>query len=374
MCSGIGVTMVLATTVFSCCRRGWKVGLQVVSVPAMVFLVWYAAIGHQGTTADTLTMSLVLHIPIYVWTGVTSALTQISGIPNSGPALLVVLLVGLFAYATRERAWHLAVAGVAGVCGLYLFSALTRLRLGIDQATVSRYVYVAGALLMPLVAWSLCRLKRSTIASSIAFAIVAILVIVNGVNLIDQFTASRLQTLGDLPQRIPAAEQIVNSGQRVLTQLVDPVYDPNITTVALRRPDVRDAFPSAKPGPQALLDASAYIQVGVRTTPYRDVPAAQEISLVGVTGPTPGPHECSTDSVTDPHPFLTAALPKGGGMISVTGQASQLTTQLFTDGLVSPGVVWTVVPGQKFFVASVVSNSTLRVELPSSGTVTVCVG
>src|SRR5919204_1123500 len=160
MCSGIGVPMVIAAGVLAFIRWSWRAALQVASVPIAVFIAWYLVIGQQGTAHDNTSISGYLQVPEYVWTGITNALTKMSAIPGSGAILLLLLVIPLLVTSIKERAAQLAMAGLAGVFSLYLFTSLTRVRFGVNQATASRYVYVAAALLLPLVAWSIQRLHR----------------------------------------------------------------------------------------------------------------------------------------------------------------------------------------------------------------------
>ena len=53
MCSGTGVTMTVVVALAALLRRGWRVTLGIVAVPAAVYALWYALEGASGQRNDT---------------------------------------------------------------------------------------------------------------------------------------------------------------------------------------------------------------------------------------------------------------------------------------------------------------------------------
>jgi hypothetical protein len=372
MCSGMGLPMVAAAGVLGWSQRGLRAGLKIVAVPLAVYVVWFAAIGHEGATHDQPTASGIAQVPLYFWTGLTNLGTQVSAVPGSGALILVLLVLPLVVLGVREPAAQVALAGLSGTVVLYLFTGLTRIRFGVDQATASRYVYLGAALLLPLVAWIVQRISRGVPVAVVAFGLVAVLAMVNGVWLAHLYANSRAAKLHGLPQRITAAAQIVQSGQRTLSDLPEPVYNFPITVAKLARSDMRGAFPSSPVQGQGLLDAQSFIQVGASAAPFPGVPAPASVSWAGVIGPTPE-RGCTIGLISHANAYVDAQLGDRGGMVAITSQAASFNTQLLRDGARGAAARWPAVPGRKIYLASVVPTDVLRIMLPPAGQVTLCV-
>jgi hypothetical protein len=208
----------------------------------------------------------------------------------------------------------------------------------------------------------------------VGFALVVVLAMLNGIWLADQFARTRSSLIHGLPQRIIAAEQIVRSGQRTLSQQPEPMYLFPIKVSNLSRPDVQAAFPTAPAGAQGLLDAQSHIQVGASDQPFHDIPAPTVTTWGGVTGPVPE-SGCTIGEIIHSNAFVDAHLTSRGGMVSITSAARTYRTQLLNHGLRGATASWAAAPpGQKTYLASVVADATLRITLPASGAVTVCQG
>jgi hypothetical protein len=374
MCSGMGVPLCVTAFVWACYRRGWRVGVALITVPALAFVVWYLGIGYEGTATDKTPHALYGQVPVYFWTGLTNVFTSVSGIPGSGAVLLIGMVVALFLFPKPDRSWQLAVSGLAGTTAMFFFTGVTRIRFGIDQSTEGRYVYIAAALLLPLLGWALMQIRKHSSAAGVAFAVVIGLSVVNGVYLTHQFAQSRLGLLAGRPQRIIAAEQLVHSGQRLLSGVPDPQLDPDITVQNLGRPDVRAAFPNIAVGAQAKLDAQSYLQVGVSTAAYQQIPPPNRLAWAGVTGNPLSTTGCTTGIVANPHAYVDVTTTLSGSVIQLTGNSTTLDTQLLVDGLTGVTAQWVFVPNKPNYVASVAPGTVLRVLLPASGSVTVCSG
>jgi len=372
MCSGMGVTMCAAAGVWAAFRRGWHAAIGVLIGPGIAYLIWYAGIGHNGTSADRAPRGLYLQVPRFFWNGLTNVYTVVSAIPASGAVMLLGTLFALFLAPTRDKLWQLSITGFAGAAVMFLSTGLTRIKFGVEQATAGRYVYVAAALLLPSVAWMLMRLQRmSSPAGATALALTVGLIAVNGLYLSRQVADQRVDMLAGLPQRFVAAEQLVSSGHRLLSAQPDPALTPDITIDKLARPDVKAALPHLAVSDQDLLDAEAFLEVGVSATPYDSLPAPTSISWNEVTGPSLALHGCTTGTASAAQPFIDVTTGPTGGMIQVTTTDSRLLTQLFVGPLVSATPRWMTTPGAVAYVGTVAPGK-LRVILPSSGSVTVC--
>ncbi|MFN2517692.1 MAG: hypothetical protein ABR604_01430 [Jatrophihabitantaceae bacterium] len=376
MSSGIGLVMLGTLGLFVWLRRGWRPALAVTGVPAGVYLIWYALIGHEVIAQEGTPGGKYLLVPRFIWTGLTNVWQQITGIPSSGALFLGALVVPLLFSRGRDRAANLAIAGAAGAVGLFVLTGLTRVRFGVAQANAWRYVYVAAVLLLPALAWAAQQVyqrarQRRTLAGC-AFAFVIVLLIVNGLQSAVIFTSFRRAIFAGREERIIAAAALARSGEPVLSQEPDHARDPDITMAKLGRRDIRAAFGDVHPTPQGLLDARAAVQVGVSDTMFPAVPPAQGASWNGVEGrlPTSG---CTTGRITSSAPAILIPSGPQGGQLRLIIAAESLTTSLISGGQVSARITWETTPGLATYVASIAPNAQLRIYLPKSGKVTVCV-
>ena len=153
MCSTIGDAMLVGTAVLAAARLPRRKALWVIGPPLVAYAVWFAAVGRLGISAhsDQFSLAEVSGVPNYIWTGLASALGQTFNFPSAGAALLVGA-GGWTAYHGRHLwARHPALVGLgAAALAFYALAALGRDTSTVD-AGVSRYVYVAMALLVPLI-------------------------------------------------------------------------------------------------------------------------------------------------------------------------------------------------------------------------------
>jgi hypothetical protein len=376
MCSAVGLAMLVTLGLFVWLRRGLRTALAITSVPLAAYLVWYVAIGHEhGSMVHH--AGQYLQIPAYMWTGLTAVWEQVSGLPNSGAVILAVLVVPLLFSRTRDRLATLAIAGIGGAVALFLVIGFARVGLGLDQAKSSRYIYVAAALTIPAVAWLVQSIAqraqgRAHVAAA-AFALLVALFIVNGIQLAVSFADKRVQNLAGRKDRLIAAEQLVRSGDRTLGGLVDTIPGPTLSVTNLKNHTIQAAIPSKPVTRQGLLDASAFLQVGVSRTPIPGVPPAEAVRWNGISG-RPSFVGCEIGTVTSASPTITVQLGSGGGMIQMAAGTPRINVALIRDGLISVAnqpKVWPTVP---YYIASVARDAQLRVTFRAPGRVGVCTG
>jgi hypothetical protein len=374
MCSAVGVAMLVTIGLYAWLRRGPRTALAVISVPLATYLVWYTAIGHEhGSTVHH--PGEYLQVPMYVWTGLTAVWQEASGLPNSGALLLAVLVVPLLLSHTGDRPATLGIAGIGGAVAFFLVVGFARIGFGVNGANSSRYVYVAAALMMPafawLVGWAAQRTRGRAHVATAAFALVVTLLVVNGIHLAVSFADERAQQLAGRKDRLIAAAQLVRSGERTLSEWVDATPGPAVSVTRLKSPTMQAAIPSTPVTPQGLLDAAAFLQVGISTTPFPGVPPAESVRWNGISGKQAF-IGCATGTVAAARPSITAHLRPTGGMIQMLTQASRVNVVLVRDGLISATVQMKVSPGVPYYIASVARDAQLRVTFRAPGRVTIC--
>ncbi len=176
MCSTIGDAMLVGAAVLAAARLPRRRALWVIGPPLAVYAVWFAAVGRLGISAhsDRFSLAEVSGVPGYIWTGLSSALGQTFNLADAGGALLVGLGVWTAYHLRRLWSRYPALLGLgAAVVAFYALTALGRDTSTVD-ASVSRYVYIAIALLVPVLGKILGPARASTGAVVGAVALLAL--------------------------------------------------------------------------------------------------------------------------------------------------------------------------------------------------------
>lgn len=151
MCSGVGVAMVIAVGVAVLISRGWRPALLHTFPLAAIYVVWFAAIGHEGYTGKHGGAGDVVRFVRMIVTATFNALGHYGVV---GWLLAIVLVVGTaLAWrglpATRRRAQSAAPLGLlAGALSLLCITGYGRAGLG-HFAEQSRYLYLVIAMVLP---------------------------------------------------------------------------------------------------------------------------------------------------------------------------------------------------------------------------------
>ncbi len=181
MCSTIGDAMVVGAAVLAFARLPWRRAVALLALPVLAYLTWFAGVGHLGLAAhsDRFTLGTLTALPRYVWDGLSWALGRAFNLEAAGPAVLVALLAWVawhFVRTLREQPVLLALC--AATVAFYLLAGLGR-----DTSTgtpdVSRYVYVAMALLTPVIATALSPRRAPLVLRVGAIALLAVTLIGN---------------------------------------------------------------------------------------------------------------------------------------------------------------------------------------------------
>ncbi len=155
MCSTAGDAMVLGAAVLLFARRPRKDALGVLALPVASYVLWFAFLGRPGVSApgDHFSLTTFTTLPNYVWFGLYSSLDQAFNLAGAGAALLV----GLAAWVL----WHMRTLwrqcpsllglGAASIA-FFVLTGLGRDTTAGASSVVTRYVYVAIAILLPLMA------------------------------------------------------------------------------------------------------------------------------------------------------------------------------------------------------------------------------
>jgi hypothetical protein len=379
MSAGIALPMLATLGVYVACRRGVAEAARVLSVPVAVYAVWWLTTGRQGSGPQRPSLGVIPLIPQYVGAGLTTIWNTSLAIPASGAVM--VALLGTVALVGRwglPAARHLALAGLAGTILLFVLTGLVRLAPGTEPNVPSRYLYVGGALLLPglavLVHHVLGNLGRPAWVSWLAVAGILGLVVLNGVQLTRETVTDRAVLTTLARDRMVATVSLLRSGVPVLNPAPERLFNPDLQTYILDKPEIQGALPEAPVTPQTLLDASAAIQVRVDPAPAGLPPAAAAQPVSGFASKQAVTSGCATlDAVAVP---ATVAVPTGSGGAELTIQDAhgKVDTTLQREGLTSAPVSWPVDRPGPVHVATNVPNATLLLSVTQTGPVSVCLG
>ncbi len=377
MWSGNGISAVILVAGFAAISTGIRSALAVAVVPAGVYLTWYAAIGHTVPMLGVTDRWDYALVPQYAWTGLTSALEQVSGIDGSGPVLLLALVAVPFVVRdVTPGVRALAIAGVVTAFVQYLLQGTTRISLGVEQATAARYAYLTLALFAPSLAiafgWLARRLRGPRWAAALLVAVLAGMYAVNGINAQHDFVESRRALSPDLHRLLRGIQAVTVGDDPVLNDVPFPIYHPNINTRVLDTDVMREAISQDPVSPLTELDGQSLVNVGVRPTPI-GLPLATKVDtgpeFVAQGEPVDG---CAAYRAKAGTAAIALVSPEEGAEVSVSGPATQMQTELDAGELESVSTTRIVTPGQQLFIGVRVPGATLRVLFDQPGTYTLC--
>lgn len=335
MCSGIGIAMTVAAAADRALRAGWRRAALTAAVPAAVYLIWYAAVGREGLSGDHVTLTSILEIPSYLWTGLSSALGTTLGFGDAGPLLLLALVGWGIRNAYRGRtvqATPLALGGATVI--LFIVIGLVRSEAGAEQATASRYAYVAIALLLPMIGLALSDLTRGRgrESRSVLYGLLAIALFANLGSL---RSSARAQTAldGETRAQVLAAAHVLVDGDRVLDGSPRILYNPNIASETLLGAERAGQLPRSTLLPADIVAAQSRLNISLTPTPV--------FSQRLISPPLPAHRSCTSAEL------IPVSVPEGGGSLVLNSTRSLNLGITLHDqrGLAAPRVTVSFPPG-----------------------------
>ena len=265
MCSTIGDAMVVGAAVLAFARLPWGRALAVLALPVVAYGAWFAGVGRLGITAhsDRFTVGTLTSLPRYMWDGLSWALGRAFNLQAAG----AVILVGLIAWV----AWHIArmvreqpvlLALCAATVSFYLLAGLGR-DISTGTPDVSRYVYVAIALLTPVIATLLSPQKAPGIVRLGAVALLVVTLIGN-VGQADTWVKARVALTSRLKTDVLATGRLVAAGVQDVTGAdAAPIsYFPNLSAAGLAALQRSHLLPQAPLTPLDMVNGRALLAVG----------------------------------------------------------------------------------------------------------------
>lgn len=363
--------------------RGIRHMLQVVALPAVVFVGWYAVWG-RGASRVLLNREEVLRIPESAAALLVAPLDDVTGGWGAGPAVLLAILAAVVLNGRRRPLLARAsIAGIAGAMFHAVVSAVAQLPYGIDQVTTSRYRYVVLLLLLPGLALLLDAAITTAArrlpaaergpATVVAVAVVVLLALDAALG---QYRVGRaVVSIGDLTRSRLAGTMVAAAvGEVLLTDAVRGSYISGKDLVRLADPALRSELPELDPSEQDRIDAEASYYVAVTDDELTLAPPARLASdsfspqLVRRAG-------CRTYTATNATPTLVLTSYLGTGL-RFRGEAASVTTTLSRpdQDVRSDPVEWRTSPGSWTYVATTAQLAELAITFSAGGSYTFCFG
>ncbi|MCU1398762.1 MAG: hypothetical protein JWN62_1871 [Acidimicrobiales bacterium] len=230
MSSGFGPIFMVGIFVVLALRQRWK-ALLVALVPQVLLYGWWYLSWVLEAKGGVPTGNRSL-LPIFLTRGVSATFDGLTALPGLGGIAIVGTLVISLSRRFGWRTQSLLIALVVTVCVMYSLVGFERLGLGIQFATESRYVYVAGMVIAPAFALAVDQLGR--ISREVRWGGLAVLCLAIGSNLSQLVDGANRWAAGTAAER-HTLELIAGSG---LVGQADPrrtifTDSPDVTPAAL---------------------------------------------------------------------------------------------------------------------------------------------
>jgi hypothetical protein len=265
MMSGPAIVMVGVATLTVALRRRRLLDTVLTPLgPGLVFVVWWLFAGRNAPSGAPDSDDGVWLLADFAWRGLTNAAEQAVGIPGAG-ALLVLALTywwvrHLDLASGRAAA---AFAGTVGSLAFFLITGSGRIALGLDASTSGRYVYIGAALLVPAAALALSRSVPGGTGPTAFVLVICGVVAWHNVGALREAASNDMAREQAYKDLVLAAAALVGDGEPVVSEVIDPTFNPDLGTDELVRIVGYDWLPDAAPTATDTLSARAALQTAV---------------------------------------------------------------------------------------------------------------
>jgi len=267
--SGTAIPVLLAAGLVSLARRGAVKSLLLLGPSALLYVGWYVIFvrGQASPYSASTINELGVGVPQYLGSFLVDGLGKVLPFPDLGAIALFCLMVWATLTITQWRGVSTAAYALAAAALLQgVLTAYSRLLLGFEAASSSRYVYGLVALLLPAIALAFtwfARHRRSVIA--VIVSLVLIVAAYNGV-LLRREAAAQSAIERATQQRLYAALDLVLQSDDAIDPNIRPVpiYAPNVSVGDLKEMNARGWISVGPYDIPALLSVQAQLNVTVQ--------------------------------------------------------------------------------------------------------------
>lgn len=366
MSSGMALSMLAWLGALVLLRHGLRRALVATVPPALVYLVWYAAIGHVGTRPRAADLETTI---TFVLTGLARIWGQVLTVPETGGVVFLALVVTALVAPAGPPARALALSGVAAAVVAYVLLALARADTGVATVSKGRYIYFGLVFTLPAMALLLGTIadamKGHRAEKVVVFGLLVVLFALSGFAATMHYRESRPPTQ-IRPGQIKGAAVLADSGAALLSRDLDPTFAVFDVSDFLTS-DVQAALPSGKATSADVLDAGVQLQVAARREAF-DVAFSSGPETHG-TRPTAGESAC-TPLVAGPNAWVDLPPSVGGAQVSVVVRTPTVQVRLIDGDARSHVRPLAVSPGARTYVATT-ADATLRIFV-AAGPLTLC--
>jgi hypothetical protein len=179
MSSGFGPIFMVGIFVLLALRQRWK-ALVIALGPQVVLYGWWY-LSWQLDDNSAIPGGNRSQLPAFVALGVRSTFEALAGFPALGALAIVATLATALSRRFGWQTQSMSIALVATVVAMFSIVGFERLGLGLHFASESRYIYIAGIVIMPVFALAVDQLAR--ISREARWAGLGVLCVAAGVNL-----------------------------------------------------------------------------------------------------------------------------------------------------------------------------------------------
>jgi hypothetical protein len=317
-CSGVGVTMTVVVALAALLRRGWRVTLAIVAVPAAVYGAWYVLEGTSGQRNKVALSDAARDLPDFVWRGITAAYSGLVRVPDTGALVLAALVVWMVWRARpRREPWPIVVATTVGAL---VSISLTGLRRSGDGSfpEASRYSDVVVLLSLPALALATQEAGRALIrrtgrvAVTVCGIVVVAFLVVQAVAL--DHKARTEPFAGHMKPRVLAVARVMRDHEPIAsTNIFGIPYISEPSTKTIARFDRHGELPALDVSLADVLTAREYVETLIGgSSPYSE--GVARVASVGGASSTRGAPGCVviTPSTPQSRPSVVVDVPTAG--------------------------------------------------------------
>jgi hypothetical protein len=228
MISGISVVMVAVAGIAAFLKWGWQKALLVVGPAGVVYVVWLKRYGQTMYEQGDQLHGTLRDAPAYVFGGLAGTIGEALGGHRYVGGILLTALIVFALYKLRFLLRDAPEAVALGVGSALLFGVISQGRGALADPVTSRYLYIAAAMLVPLVVLAITALSARAKVTRALAVIAAIAVAGNGVVILGSHAQGQRRINLSMRGQLIAVLALADSGIRVVSDQPQSPFAPDV--------------------------------------------------------------------------------------------------------------------------------------------------